>query len=956
MKSVKVAYNADTLETTITVDGKAFDTSRIDGKEIEIWAYPFMMRKIKWNGFYDEMTEALGEKEFNLIFEGSESGLNELKEAWEDAPVHIVEENFDMPDAVIEYDEENLTTTITVNGDEFDVSRINGKEIEDWVYPFIIRKVKWDGIFEELAKVIGSEEYTIAFLGDEKYLSVLNEECPETVMIKMNTETKFLRNESDETIERDILLSKLCIVLTKRSSSLKKDPDYLYNEAKKCNKKEQAFALYKKSADLGNVKAQFETGKYYYEVYKSYDNAFEYFRKASSYSHAEAQYYIGEIYYNGYGRKQSYMSAIKWYKLSVEHGFDDAIYKVGLSYLKVNDLKSAKEWLEKAVKAGCSDAKAELKKVEEATRPKSAEELYNEAKVFDEQHRYNKSFDLYKKSAEMGYTKSMFEMGKCYYFGAGIGENYQKAFEYFKKAADKNNSEAQYYLGSLYYNGDGVKQNYSEAVKWYTKGANNRDPDAMNMLGVCYHDGKGIKKNLQQAVTWYRKAADKGHDAAQYNLAECYWNGEGTKQNKALAFSLYEKAAEQGHASANNALGLRYHLGEGRKVDIQKAIMYYQKAAETGLSVAMCNLGILYKENNDIDLAREWFEKALEAGDENAQEYLDKIDEDNEYDDSTEYDEDFDEYDEADYSNDIDIPESLEITYNMKEHEDFYIPYNSKYFNPYGSDADKNFIYSLFFYIDVNSGNKIIEILKDADNYARTGNTRYDSVPDCFNDLTEYYNLDSSEETEEARTKNAKTITVMLFDYFNSNILEKILKSIYDYVNNMNSDKYNEALLVLRPINERLNILIDEIKGDIRTNKNKVFSYFDEAGGSIYKVMHYAIELAESEYANNYENYEAEFKSADIKATATAFGGGALFGLLSFIPTVSDGIGNASNKFYEKSEKMFETMKLTYQKRFKDIIYFSAIVLALENMSDIGNKWIIDDYDYDEDDNFFSKI
>lgn len=90
-KTVKVTYNADTLQTKIIVDGQPFDTSRINGKEIADWAYPFMMRKVKWNGFYDEMVGALGgEKAFDLVFKGSEEALAELKEAWEDAPVTII--------------------------------------------------------------------------------------------------------------------------------------------------------------------------------------------------------------------------------------------------------------------------------------------------------------------------------------------------------------------------------------------------------------------------------------------------------------------------------------------------------------------------------------------------------------------------------------------------------------------------------------------------------------------------------------------------------------------------------------------------------------------------------------------------------------------------------------------------------------------------------------------------
>ncbi len=778
--------------------------------------------------------------------------------------------------------------------------------------------------------------------------------------------------------------------MTNRRYSLRNDPDYLYNEAKKCNKKKQAFELYRKAADLGSVEAQFETGKYYYEVDKSYDKAFEYFRKASSYSHAEAQYYIGEIYYNGYGRKQSYMSAIKWYKLSAEHGFDDAIYKIGLSYIKSNDLKSAKEWLEKAVKAGCGDAKAQLQKVEEATKPKSAEELYNEAKALDEQHRYDESFDLYKKSAEMGYTKSLFEIALSYYTGIGAEENYQKAFEYFKKAADKNNAEAQYYLGSLYYNGDGVKQNYTEAVKWYTKGANNRNPDAMNMLGVCYHDGKGIKKNPQQAISWYRKAADKGHDVAQYNLAECYWNGDGIKQNKALAFSLYEKAAEQGHASANNALGLRYHSGDGRKVDIQKAIMYYQRAAEAGLPVAMYNLGFIFNEDmHDVETAREWLEKAVEAGYEDAQEYLDGIDEDNEDDDSAEYDEEFDEYDEADYSNDIDIPQHLEITYDMKKHEDFYTTYNRKYFNPYGSNADKNFIYSLFFYIDASCSDEIVKLLNDVQNYAETGNTEYESATDYYNALFEYFDWDGLEETERKRAENAKKIVDILYSDGKRNILESTLQTIYDTVADMQLDTekakkdleewfyspefsekdmekyfkqshhvavvsgiqsdYTECGEELSLINDKLCNLINEVKSNFQMNKNKAFSYFDEVGGIIIKVLDFKLDYIEKE--NDWDYYNDNSKSADKKSTAASLAAGFFtFGLASKLAF------DYSDKLDGDLEKQRLSIIMKYAENTKEVICLSAVLLAF-NISSGAIEMLIDDYDFDDENNdFFDEI
>lgn len=624
-KIVKVIYNSDTLETTISVDGKPFDTSRINGKEIADWAYPFMIRKVRWDGFYDEIVEALGgEKEFNLIFDGSEEALAELKEAWEDAPVCIIEEGSNNPDVIIEYDSENLSTKITINGQSFDTSRIDGKEIEDWVYPFIIRKVKWNGIFEELSAVIGSESFTIEFIGDEKWLDVLNEECPETINIVCQSDTG-----KEKTSEKDILLSKLCAVLTNRRCYLQQiDPEYLYNQAKKCRNINQAFQLYKKAADMGSIEALLEIGKYCYNskgTYLSHNEAFEYLKKAADKGNMEAQYYMGEMYFYGLRVMRSYQLAIKYYKKAAENGYTAAMCKLGIAFYKANKIESAREWLEKALDAGCKNSK-ELIELKKLTKPKSAEELYNEAKKLDDKGEYHKSFDLYKQSADMGYTEAQLETGLSYYYGCGTERSSEKAFEYFKKAADKNNAKAQFYMGELYYDGNGVKQNYSEAVKWYTKAANNRNLDAMEMVGVCYHYGKGVKKNLQQAVSWYRKGSDKGHARCQYALAMCYWHGEGTKQNKNLAFDLLQKSAKQEYPWANNKLGLIYEKGEGRKPDIEKAMEYYQAAADAGLDVAMYNLGVnLYYEMNDTEKAKEWLEKALEAGFEDAREILNEI-------------------------------------------------------------------------------------------------------------------------------------------------------------------------------------------------------------------------------------------------------------------------------------------------------------------------------------------
>lgn len=972
-KIVKVIYNSDTLETTISVDGKPFDTSRINGKEIADWAYPFMIRKVRWDGFYDEMVEALGgEKEFNLIFDGSEEALAELKEAWEDAPVCIIEEGSNNSDVIIEYDSENLSTKITVNGQPFDTSRIDGKEIEDWVYPFIIRKVKWNGIFEELFAVVGSESFTIEFIGDEKWLDVLNEECPETVNITL----KACENKEEtvvEMTEQQVLLTKLCTALSNRryyiqriqeiepqlknaivkhlasplescatkSSSpwsswcynlpekfldkyakeLKKlaetfrnEADDLYRQAKNCKGEKEAFDLYKKSADHENSDAQLETGIRYYNgtgTKRDYNKAFEYFKIAANNGNTEAKYYMGEMYYNGLGVTKGYGQAIKWYKSAAKNGSAIAMYKVGLSYFKVNDLKSAKEWLEKAIEAGSEDAKTMLKKI---TKPKSAQELYNEAKALDDKGKYHKSFDLYKQSADLGNTEAQLETGRNYYYGWGIEENYEKAFQYFKKAADNGNL------------------------------------DSMNMLGICYHDGKGVKKNFQQAISWYRKGADKGHANCQYNLALCYWDGEGTKQNKNLAFDLFQKSAKQGYSDANNKLGLIYHSGDGRKPDIKKAIEYFKAAAEAGLAVSMYNLGIVYSEENNIELAREWLEKALEAGYENAKEALENLDESTESDNYN--DDDFaivdDDEDDDEDDEDDDIISDMDLLYHsamlinpncLEKINDFFKKYSSAQIDDYETLGE---------FINEFDNLEIKKI-----DYEEDDDVPEDIVCDFLSTLTTGLKYDID-------------VVAQTLAWFCDDVLGKIV--------NRNEQDFQNVMLYLKSVHPKLKQLIGELKENFNASYDKIFEFFEETDRNssednyiVLNALYYYVNWAVDETNRKLEEIGAQEKKASKTLTA---GGAVAGGLLSMIPIVGiplalgvgfvggSAIGNNASDKYQKEFDKYSNRVNTF---FYHFIAIYIMWIASDNFlmiirSETEEKAGIDAIDFEDSDDFFDEI
>ena len=529
-KTVKVTYNADTLQTTITVDGQPFDTSRINGKEIADWAYPFMMRKVKWNGFYDEMVDALGgDKEFNVIFKGTDEALAELKEAWEDAPVTIISEEESENIVVIEYDEKTLTTNITVNGQPFDTSCINGKEIEDWIYPFMVRKVKWDGIFEELAKVVGSEDYTIQFLGSDTALSILSEKTPENISISNKT--------CDIPIDTPIS-DEVKYIFDSIEKMLWGDTSYF--DDKSDEETEEIIELLNQYADKGNhdaiCYAAFLTLAYE-DKEININDIIDTLKPIAMKGHAKSQYLLAMIYYEAFDE---------------ETANQDEVYK----------------WLEKSANQEYAPAQYLLG------------EVYFNGEVVSMD--YNKAFELFVKSAKQGYPEAQCKLGFCYEFCYGTEQDYKEAIKLYKQAAKAGSTEAQNRLGNLYFNGNGVSTTYKEAIKWFNSAAEQLYAPALCNLATCYRYGQfGCPKNVQQSINLYLQAAEQGYVYAQYYLGNIYEFEKGyIDHNKALNW--YNIAIENGLPIDIDNIGMKYrkgYEGEDRK-NKETALELYIQAAQ----------------------------------------------------------------------------------------------------------------------------------------------------------------------------------------------------------------------------------------------------------------------------------------------------------------------------------------------------------------------------------------
>ena len=102
------------------------------------------------------------------------------------------------------------------------------------------------------------------------------------------------------------------------------------------------------------------------------------------------------------------------------------------------------------------------------------------------------------------------------------------------------------------------------------------------------------QSDYQTAFKLWLPMAEQGDANVQFNLGVMYAKGQGVKQDDFEAVKWFRKAAEQGHAKAQAILGFSYLLGE-RGVQVNKS------------------------------LAKEWFGKACDNGEQVGCEYYSKL-------------------------------------------------------------------------------------------------------------------------------------------------------------------------------------------------------------------------------------------------------------------------------------------------------------------------------------------
>lgn len=108
------------------------------------------------------------------------------------------------------------------------------------------------------------------------------------------------------------------------------------------------------------------------------------------------------------------------------------------------------------------------------------------------------------------------------------------------------------------------------------------DAEAAYQLATLHRNGWGTPASWAKAALWYKAAAARGHARAQYEYAAALEAGRGVVRDRKAAYDWYRKAAAQGQAAAMTQVG-RFHLyGIHRPANIIEARRWLDRAVQAG--------------------------------------------------------------------------------------------------------------------------------------------------------------------------------------------------------------------------------------------------------------------------------------------------------------------------------------------------------------------------------------
>ncbi|WP_029902472.1 tetratricopeptide repeat protein [Prevotella sp. 10(H)] len=322
-----------------------------------------------------------------------------------------------------------------------------------------------------------------------------------------------------------------------------------------------------------------------------------------------------------------------------DKGYKQANLSLGNIYFRLGDEKNAIENYRIAAPEGYAAAIKNLIKI------------YNKNKQLETAYSFTEDmFNLNNHNYELNFVKDLYIAYT--YHGIGCKEDKEKAFSVLKDICDKdisfNNKTKQLSLAKMYYNGYGTAMDKEAAFKilyaiYYDKDGNLLtnlgsafDPDLYHLAQLFFLSD--FSTDYAKAIECYdlfiQKTSDKElKKDALYALGRLHTFTAYGHRDMHKARTYYDQGAHLDDKRAHNALGVLYSQRKALN-DPEKSAYHFQQVINDDKTVnanattnAYYNLGRLYYYGMNgyprkPDLAKEYLQKALERGCENAKPIL----------------------------------------------------------------------------------------------------------------------------------------------------------------------------------------------------------------------------------------------------------------------------------------------------------------------------------------------
>ncbi|EXX50996.1 Skt5p [Rhizophagus irregularis DAOM 197198w] len=289
----------------------------------------------------------------------------------------------------------------------------------------------------------------------------------------------------------------------------------------------EAFYWYQKAAEKDHINAMFNLANSYYNgkgTEKNLEKAFYWYQKAAENGDESAMFNLANSYYNGKGTEKNLERAFCWFQRAAEIGVKEAMNNSAMCYENgegtEKNLEKAFYWYQKAAESGYTNAGLNLPKYYENEKgiKEELENSYTDIK-------FNLANNYYgEKKAEKNLEETIY-LTNSYYNGEETEKNLKETFYWYRKGAENGDERAMFNLANSYYNGKGIEKDLNKAFYWYRKAAENGNKEAINNLAMCYENGEGTEKNLEKAYYWHQKAAENRDEKTL--TSNSYYNEKG---------------------------------------------------------------------------------------------------------------------------------------------------------------------------------------------------------------------------------------------------------------------------------------------------------------------------------------------------------------------------------------------------------------------------------------------